>query len=67
MIDFDKALLTFGKLLIDALGRQAACGGRILRDIYGRLSFVTPGMQTMMCCGCRLLRRLRLTDSRVLS
>ena len=42
MIDFDEALLTFGKLLIDALGRQAACGGRILRDIYGRLSFVTP-------------------------
>jgi hypothetical protein len=42
MIDFDDALLTFGKLLVETLGTEAAIDGRILRDIYGRLSFVTP-------------------------
>jgi len=42
MIDFDDALATFGKLLIETLGREAALNGRIVRDIYGRLSFMTP-------------------------
>jgi hypothetical protein len=42
MIDFDDAPRAFSKLLIEALGAEAACDGRILRDIYGRLSFVTP-------------------------
>ena len=41
MIDFDDAPRIFSKLLIEALGKEVACGGRILRDIYGRLSFVT--------------------------
>ena len=41
MIDFDDAPRTFSKLLIEALGKEAARDGRILRDIYGRLSFVT--------------------------
>jgi hypothetical protein len=42
MIDFDDALLSFGKLVVNILGTEAALNGRILRDIYGRLSFVTP-------------------------
>ena len=42
MIDFDDAPRAFSKLLIESLGKEAACGGRILRDIYGRLSFITP-------------------------
>lgn len=42
MIDFDDAPRVFSKLLIEIFGTEAARGGRILRDIYGRLSFVTP-------------------------
>ncbi len=42
MIDFDDAPRAFSKLLIETLGTEIACEGRILRDIYGRLSFVTP-------------------------
>jgi hypothetical protein len=42
MIDFDDAPRAFSKLLIESLGKEAACDGRILRDIYGRLSFITP-------------------------
>jgi hypothetical protein len=41
MIDFDDAPRAFGKLLIEFLGKEAAYDGRILRDIYGRLSFIT--------------------------
>jgi hypothetical protein len=41
MIDFDDALITFGKVLVEILGTEAALYGRIVRDIYGRLSFVT--------------------------
>jgi hypothetical protein len=41
MIDFDGALRTFGILLADKLGPEAAREGRILRDVYGRLGFVT--------------------------
>jgi hypothetical protein len=42
MVNFDEAPRIFSKLLIETLGAEAACDGRILRDIYGRLSFVTP-------------------------
>jgi Mrp family chromosome partitioning ATPase len=42
MIDFDDAPRAFSKLLIEYLGEETACEGRILRDIYGRLSFITP-------------------------
>jgi hypothetical protein len=42
MIDFDDALRAFSELLTEKLGTEAARDGRILRDIYGRLSFVTP-------------------------
>jgi hypothetical protein len=42
MLDFDEALRAFGKLLSETLGTEVAREGRIIRDIYGRLSFVTP-------------------------
>jgi len=42
MVNFDDAPRAFSELLIEILGAEAACDGRILRDIYGRLSFVTP-------------------------
>ena len=42
MVDFDEALRVFGELLTAVLGPEAACDGRIVRDVYGRLSFVTP-------------------------
>jgi len=42
MVNFDDAPRAFCKLLIEILGAEAACDGLILRDIYGRLSFVTP-------------------------
>jgi hypothetical protein len=41
MIAFDDAPATFGQLLINFFGPEAALEGRILRDIYGRLSFIT--------------------------
>ncbi len=41
MIEFDDAPTAFGKLLIEFLGVQATLAGRVLRDIYGRLSFIT--------------------------
>src|SRR4051812_4139186 len=41
MFDFDEALPAFGKLLTEILGTEVARAGRIIRDIYGRLSFVT--------------------------
>lgn len=42
MVDFDDALRAFAELLTRKLGEDAAREGRILRDIYGRLSYVTP-------------------------
>jgi hypothetical protein len=42
MTGFDDAPPTFARLLIESIGVEAACEGRIVRDIYGRVSFVTP-------------------------
>src|SRR6516162_976114 len=42
MVDFDDAPRIFTRLLIESLGREEACTGRIVRDFYGRLNFVTP-------------------------
>ncbi len=42
MIGFDDAPSAFSQLLIANIGTEDACEGRILRDIYGRLSFITP-------------------------
>ena len=42
MVDFDEALRVFSNLLTESLGPEAASEGRIVRDVYGRLSFVTP-------------------------
>ncbi|HEY3912558.1 MAG TPA: P-loop NTPase [Stellaceae bacterium] len=42
MVDFDDAPRAFSKVLIETLGSEEARAGRIVRDIYGRLSFVTP-------------------------
>ncbi len=41
MVDFDEALRVFSKLLTESLGPEAASDGRIVRDVYGRLSFIT--------------------------
>lgn len=38
---FDTAPCAFARLLVQYLGPEVTAGGRILRDIYGRLSFVT--------------------------
>ena len=41
MIGFDEAPAALSQLLVTHLGPEVASGGRILRDIFGRLSFVT--------------------------
>ena len=41
MVDFDAAATTFAELLVRILGTGEAQDGRIIRDVYGRLSFVT--------------------------
>lgn len=41
MVSFDTAPVVFAELLIQCLGPDAASDGRILRDMYGRLSFIT--------------------------
>src|SRR5208282_4623632 len=41
MISFDDAPAAFGQLLIEFFRPEAALEGRILRDVYGRLSFIT--------------------------
>jgi hypothetical protein len=41
MIDFDDAPRAFSELLTEKLGAEVAREGRILRDIYGRLSYIT--------------------------
>ncbi len=41
MITFDLAPRAFADLIVRHLGQKAAVAGRLVRDIYGRLSFVT--------------------------
>jgi hypothetical protein len=60
MVDFDDAPRAFAKLLIEVFGAEVACEGRILRDIYGRLSFVTPRPRDSR------FDRLQLTAARML-
>ena len=40
-VTFDTAPYVLARLLVRYLGLEVAVGGRIVRDIYGRLSFVT--------------------------
>jgi hypothetical protein len=54
MIGFDDAPRAFSKLLTEFLGTEAARDGRILRDIYGRLSFVTPRPRDARCDALQL-------------
>ncbi|HVC59227.1 MAG TPA: hypothetical protein VND19_02540 [Acetobacteraceae bacterium] len=49
MIGFDDAPVAFSKLLIEILGPDVARDGRILRDIYGRLSFITSCARVDAC------------------
>ena len=49
MIGFDDAPIAFSKLLTEILGPNAARDGRILRDIYGRLSFITSHPHVEAC------------------
>ena len=41
MVNFDSAPATFAELLAASLGADAAENGRLVRDVYGRLAFVT--------------------------
>lgn len=42
VIGFDDAIELFAELLVQQVGAKQAAEGRLLRDMYGRLSFVTP-------------------------
>lgn len=42
VIGFDRATEIFAEILVRYLGTDLASEGRILRDIYGRLNFITP-------------------------
>ena len=41
-IGFDAATALFARTLVRCIGVEMATEGRLLRDIYGRLSFITP-------------------------
>lgn len=41
MVNFDEAVAIFAEDVARGLGTEAAQSGRILRDVYGRLSFIT--------------------------